>query len=83
MATVTSSEGLSFRDLVFSDRNEVRPVDEDVSALKQWITQEPVGGEILFLQLLLLILVAGHALEPTQRRDHRQQQVQLRVLGHM
>jgi len=31
----------------------------------------------------MLILVTGYALEPCERGDHRQQQVQLRVLGHV
>ena len=33
-------------------------------------------------QLRLLILVGGHPLQPAERRDHRQQQMQFRVLGH-
>ena len=35
------------------------------------------------LSSVLLVLVARHALEPAERRDHRQQQVQLGVLGHL
>ena len=71
------------RHLVLAHGHIGRAIDEDVRALQQRIAQEAVGREILLLQLLLLILVAGHALQPTQRRDHRQQQVQLGVLRHV
>ena len=47
------------------------------------IAEEAVGRQILFLELRLLVLVGRHALEPAQRRDHRQQQMQLGVLGHV
>jgi hypothetical protein len=33
--------------------------------------------------MLLLLLVGRHPLEPAQRADHRQQQVQLGVLRHL
>jgi hypothetical protein len=73
---------LDVRDLVFADRHELRPVQQDVGALQQRIAEEPVGREILLLQLLLLVLVGRHPLQPAERRDHRQQQVQLGVLRH-
>ena len=74
---------LHVRHLVFAHRHERRPVHQDVRGLQQRIAEEAVGGQVLFLELGLLVLVAGHALEPAQRRDHRQQQVQFGVLGHL
>ena len=47
------------------------------------IAEEAVGREILVGELLLLVLVARHALEPGYGRNHRKQQVKLGVLGHM
>ena len=74
---------LHVRDLVFAHRHEGRAVQQDVRGLQQRVAQEPIGGQVLFLELGLLVLVARHALEPAERRDHRQQQVQLGVLGHL
>ncbi len=73
---------LHVRDLVLADRHEHRPVQQDVGALQQRIAEKAVGGEIPLLELLLLVLVGRDALEPAERRDHRQQQVQFRVLRH-
>ena len=72
---------LHVRNLILPDGYVGRAVDENVGALQQWITEEPVGGEILLLERLLLVLVARNALQPAQRRHHGQQQVQLGVLG--
>ena len=72
---------LHMRDLIFPHGYVGRAVDEDVGALQQWITEEPVRGEILLLERLLLILVARNPLQPAQGRHHGQQQVQLGVLG--
>jgi hypothetical protein len=73
---------LDMRHLVLAHRHLAGLVDEDVGALQQRIAEEAVGGEILLLELFLLILVARHPLQPAERRDHGQQQVQLRVLRH-
>ena len=73
---------LEVDDLIFADRHEVRVVDRHVGRLKQRIAEEPDRREILFRELLLLILVGRHALEPGNRDHHREQQVQLRVLRH-
>ena len=73
---------LDVGDLVLADRHVHRPVQQDVRALQQRIAEEAVGREVLLLQLLLLVLVGRHALEPAERRDHRQQQVQFGVLRH-
>ena len=74
---------LHVRHLVLADRHEGGAVHQDVGALQQRVAEEAVGGQILLLELLLLVLVARHALEPAERGDHRQQQVQLGVLGHV
>jgi hypothetical protein len=68
--------------LILTDRNTHRPVEKDVGTLQQRIAEKAISREIAILELLLLILVGRHALEPAERRDHRQQQVQLRVLRH-
>ena len=73
---------LDVRNLVFAHRHVSGLVDEDVGALQQRVAQEPVGGEVELLEPFLLILVARHAFQPAQRRDHGQQQVKLGVLGH-
>ena len=51
-------------DLILSDGNEVRLVEQDVGGLKQRIAEEAVGVEVLLAELLLLVLVGRHALEP-------------------
>ncbi len=70
------------RHLVLAHRHPGGAVHEDVGALQQWIAEETVGGEVAVGELLLLILVARNPLQPAQRRDHRQQRMQLRVLRH-
>src|SRR6185437_1699795 len=61
---------LDVGDLVFPDGHVGGAIDEDVGSLQQRITEKSVGGEILLLELLLLILVARDALEPAERCDH-------------
>ena len=73
---------LDMGDLVLADRDLAGLVHEDVRALEQRITEKTVGRKIALLELLLLVLVARHSLEPTQGRDHGEQQMQLGVLGH-
>ena len=72
----------NMRHLVLAHRHEVWLVEQDVGALQQRIPQEPVRGQVPVLQLLLLVLVRRDALQPPKGRDHRQQQVQFRMLGH-
>src|SRR6184192_2023604 len=74
---------LDVRHLILAHRHVGGAIHQDVRALQQRVAEEAVGGEILLFQLFLLILVARHALEPAERSDHRQQQMQLRVLGHV
>lgn len=68
--------------LIGSYRYIPRSVHQNISSLQQWITEKTIGRQIPLLQLVLLILVTRHALQPPQRRDHRQQQVQFSVLRH-
>ncbi len=69
-------------NLILADRHQVRAVDGNVGRLKQRISEEADGGEILVAQRLLLFLVRRHTLEPRNRHDHREQQVQLGMLRH-
>ena len=78
----TSRDELEVRDLILADRHEARVVHRDVGGLQQRIAEEADRRQVLVLQVLLLLLVGRHALEPRHRHDHRQQQVQLGVLGH-
>ncbi len=73
---------LDMRDLVLADRHVRSLVQQDVGGLQQRVAEEAIGREVLVLELLLLILVRRHALQPAERRDHRQQQMQLGMLGH-
>ena len=73
---------LEVRDLIFADRNALRVVHGDVGGLQQRVAEKPDRRQILVLEVVLLLLVGRHALEPGHRHDHRQQQVQLGVLGH-
>ncbi len=70
------------RHLVLAHRHEVGAVNQDVGGLEQWIAEKTVGRQILFRQFFLLVLVGWHALQPAQRRHHRQQEVQFRMLDH-
>ena len=68
--------------LVLAHRDRVGLVDDDVGGLQQRVAEEAVGREVLPLDVLLLLLVGRDALQPGHRHDHREQQVQLRVLRH-
>ena len=73
---------LQVRHLVVAHRDPVRAVDDDVGGLQQRVAEKADAGEVLLGQLLHLLLVGRHPLQPRNRRDHLQQQIQLRVLGH-
>lgn len=70
------------RDLVLSDRDHPGAVGQHIGALQHRIAEEAIGRQVLLPQLLLLVLVRRHAFQPAQRRDHRQQQMQLGMLRH-
>ena len=67
--------------LVLADRDGVGLVDEDVGGLEERVAEEAVGGEVLAGEVLLLLLVGGDALQPAERRDHGEEQMQFGVLG--
>jgi hypothetical protein len=67
--------------LVLAHRNPRRAVHQDVGRLQQRVAEEAVGRQVLVRQLVLLVLVGRYALEPAQRRAHRQREVKLGVLG--
>jgi hypothetical protein len=58
-------------------------VDQDVGRLQQGIAQEAVGREIPVPELFHLVLVRRHAFQPAERRDHREQKMQLGVFGQL
>ena len=72
---------LDVGDLVGADGDEVGLVEQDVGGLQQRVAEEAVGGEILFAELLLLVLVGGDALQPAERREHAEEQEELGVGG--
>jgi hypothetical protein len=74
---------LHVRDLILTDRHERGPIQQDVGRLQQRVAEKTVGREVLVSELGLLVLVRRYALEPAERRDHRQQQMQLRVFRHV
>ncbi len=65
--------------LVFAHGDPVSPINNDVGRLEHRVTQETIGGQILGVQLLLLLLVGGVAFQPRERGDHPQEQVQFGV----
>ena len=64
-------------------RHKIRLVHQNVRRLQQRISQKPIGAQVFSAQVLLLLLIRRHALQPAQRRNHAQQQMQLRMLRHM
>jgi hypothetical protein len=69
------------RRLVLAHRHVVGLVDQDVGGLQQRVAQEAVGGQVAVLELVDLVLVGRHALQPAQRRAHGQQREQFGVFG--
>ena len=70
------------RHLVLAHRHLGGAIDQDIRALQQRIAEETVSAQVLFGKLFLLVLVRRHALQPAQRRDHRQQQMQFGMFRH-
>jgi hypothetical protein len=71
------------RHLVRAYRHKIRPVQQDIRRLQQRISKKTVGVQFFFRKLRLLVLVRRHPLQPSKRRKHAEQKVQLRVLRHM
>ncbi len=55
---------------------------QNVGGHQHRVAEESVGRQVLVGEVLLHLLVAGHALQPAQRRAHAQKQRQLGVLQH-
>ncbi len=70
------------RGLIFAHRHEVGFVHDDVRGLKHRVAEERVVADVFLADVLALFFVGRHAFEPAQRRDRRQYQVKLRVLGY-
>jgi hypothetical protein len=52
------------RHLVLADGDKGGLVDEDVSGLDQRVAEESIGAQVFVLEVLLLLLIAGDALQP-------------------
>ena len=74
---------LHVRDLIFADGNVGSLIHQDVSRLQDGIPEESVGVEVLFLEILLLVLVGRDALKPAERGHHGEQQMKLGVLRNV
>jgi hypothetical protein len=72
-ATNRFARKLEVDDLILADGNEIRVVHRHDGGLQQRIAEESQSREIFFGELLLLILVSGHALEPGNRDHHREE----------
>ena len=73
--------------LVFADGDDevgIRlAVHDDIRRLQNRVPKEPESVQVLVLNIVERFLIGGNALEPAERRDHGQQQIQLRVLGNL
>ena len=63
--------------LVLADRDVVREVERDVGRHEDRVAEEAERPEVLLAELLDLLLVRRHALEPAERRDHPEDERQL------
>ena len=68
------------RLLVLPHRHKIGLVKQDVGGHQHRIAQEAEVRQIPVRQILLLVLIGGHALQPADRRNHAQEQVELGVL---
>ena len=74
---------LDVRDLIGTHWYLACAINQNVCALQQGVPKEAIGRQVLILEFFLLIFVGWHALQPADRRHHRQQQVQFGMLGHL
>src|SRR6266702_2106055 len=70
------------RQLVLSDRYAGGLVENDVGRHQHRVAEKAEGGQILGFQVVLHLLVGRASLQPGDRRDHRQDQVQLGMVRH-
>jgi hypothetical protein len=73
---------LEVRDLVLADGHVPRVVHRDVRGLQERVAEEANRRQIAIREVLLLFFVGRHPFEPRDGHHHRQQQVQLGVLGN-
>src|SRR5690242_6845869 len=75
---------LDMRFLVFADGNDefgIRfAVHDDICRLQNRVSKESESVQVLILDVFERLLIGGYALEPAERRNHGEQQVQLGVL---
>jgi len=72
---------LNVGDLIGANGDEVGLVEEDVGGLEEGVAEKAEGVEVLFAELLLLVLVGGDALEPGEGGEHGEEGEELGVLG--
>jgi len=70
------------RNLVFAHRHQRAAIQQNIGGHQQRITQKTVSPQIFLAELFDLVFVGRDALQPGQRRDHRQHQMQLGMFGH-
>ena len=77
---------LNVGDLVFANRDDEAlsgvGIDDDVGGLQRGIAEEAVGVEVPVLDIVEGFLVGGNALEPAERRDHGEKEMEFGVFGN-
>lgn len=74
---------LEVRELVLTDRDDLAVDDGDVRGLQDRVRQVPGRVDLARRQLAELLLVGRVALQPSERRDHRQVQEELGNRGDL
>jgi hypothetical protein len=75
---------LQVRGLVLAHRNHVRAIDQDVRRLQHGVAQQAVGDRLVVeVEVVALLLEGGDALQPPERRNHGEEEMELRVLLHV
>ena len=70
-ATCHFTGQFDMRHLIFTDRDMLGVIHQNIGRLQQRIAQETIGRQIFMRQLFLLVLVGRHTLQPAQWRHHR------------
>ena len=71
---------LEMRDLVLPDRNDLSVDDRDVDRLQERIPEQAEVRHVALGHVAQTLLVRRHPLQPSERRDHAEQQRELRHL---
>jgi hypothetical protein len=74
---------LEVRHLVGPHRHPGGLVEDDVRGHEDRVAEEAVEGEVAVGEVLPHLLVGGGALQPAERGDHPEQEVELGVLLHL